>query len=83
MTWTFQDAKARLSEVARRATNEGPQRVTVRGRPALVVLTEEEFTRLTRRRRLRPLAELYRQSPVAGLTFDVRRSRDPGRKVSL
>ncbi|MDP1827252.1 MAG: type II toxin-antitoxin system prevent-host-death family antitoxin [Archangium sp.] len=83
MTWTFQDAKARLSEVARRARSEGPQRVTVRGRAALVVLSEEDFTRLSRRRRLRPLAELYRASPVAGIPFDVRRSRDTGRKVSL
>lgn len=83
MTWTFQDAKAQLSEVARRATREGPQRVTVRGRPALVVLTEEDFAALTRRKRRAPLAALFRESPIAGIPLKLRRSKDTGRKVAL
>ena len=31
MTWALQDAKARFSELARKAEEDGPQRVTVRG----------------------------------------------------
>ena len=30
--WKLEDAKARFSEVVRRAQSEGPQRITVRGR---------------------------------------------------
>ena len=36
-TWQLQEAKNRLSEVIRRARDEGPQTITVRGEPAAVV----------------------------------------------
>lgn len=36
--WQLQEAKARLSEVIKKAAVEGPQRITVRGEPAAVVL---------------------------------------------
>jgi prevent-host-death family protein len=45
--WHLQDAKARFSELVKRAREQGPQHVTVRGAPAVVVISEEEFARLT------------------------------------
>src|SRR5207302_5201598 len=45
--WQLQDAKARFSELVKRAREHGPQHVSVRGAPAIVVLSEEEFARLT------------------------------------
>jgi antitoxin Phd len=45
-TWELEDAGARLSEVVRRARSEGPQRVTVRGEDAAVVVSAEEFERM-------------------------------------
>jgi prevent-host-death family protein len=45
--WQLQDAKARFSELVRRARERGPQHVSVRGQPAVVVVSEEEFARLT------------------------------------
>lgn len=48
--WQLQEAKARLSEVVRRAVNEGPQHVSVRGEPAAVVLSEQEYRQLTSQR---------------------------------
>jgi len=83
MTWALQDAKARFSELARRAEREGPQRVSVRGRPSLVVLSEADYAALLRRKKRKPLAELFRRSPVAGLTLDLDRSRDSGRRIDL
>ena len=83
MVWAFQDAKAHLSEVARRTVDEGPQHVTVRGRPALVVMSQKEYDALVRRKRRRPLVELYRKSPIAGKPLDAERSRDVGRTVKL
>jgi prevent-host-death family protein len=46
MAWALQDAKAKFSEVVRRAQTEGPQRVTVRGEPSVVVIAEAEFDRI-------------------------------------
>lgn len=83
MTWALQDAKARFSELARKAERDGPQRVTVRGRPALVVMSAADYDALTQRRRRKPLAELLKKSPVAGLELDLTRTRDTGRIVDL
>jgi len=45
--WQLQDAKARFSEVVRRAVDEGPQHVSVRGEPAAVFLSERDYRQLT------------------------------------
>jgi antitoxin Phd len=83
MTWALQDAKARFSELVRRALSEGAQRVTVRGKPSLVVLSEADYARLVRRRKRLPLAEVFKESPVAGDDLQVERSRHTGRAVRL
>jgi prevent-host-death family protein len=48
--WQLQEAKARFSEVIRRAVDEGPQHVSVRGEPAAVVLSEQAYRQLTSKR---------------------------------
>lgn len=48
--WQLQEAKARLSEVVRRAVDDGPQHVSVRGAPAAVILSEQEYRQLTSKR---------------------------------
>ncbi len=45
-TWQLQEAKARLSEVIKRATVEGPQVVTQRGVESAVVLSIADYERL-------------------------------------
>jgi prevent-host-death family protein len=45
--WQFRDAKARFSELIKNAREQGPQHVSVRGKRAVVVVSEEEFARLT------------------------------------
>ena len=42
-TWKLKDAKARFSEVVRRARAGEPQEVTVHGRKAVVVVDAERF----------------------------------------
>ena len=44
--WKLEDAKARFSEVVRLARSEGPQRVTVRGKDAVVVIAVEALEKL-------------------------------------
>ena len=36
--WSLQEAKAKFSEVVRRAQSEGPQTVTVHGKPAVKIV---------------------------------------------
>ncbi len=80
--WQLQDAKNRLSEVVRRATDEGPQTITLRGQDAVVVVAAAEFARLARSDG-GGLVDFFRQSPLVGADLDVTRSRDTGRAVKL
>jgi len=49
--WQLQEAKARFSELVKQAREQGPQHITVRGEAAVVLVSEEEFARLTCSRR--------------------------------
>jgi antitoxin Phd len=81
--WALQQAKARFSELVRRAQTHGPQHVTVHGRDSVVVLTEEEYTRLTGERSGEMLVELLASSPLKDVEFDHARVRGPVRDVDL
>ena len=80
--WKLEDAKARFSELVRLARSEGPQRVTVRGKDAVVVIAVEALEKL-----LPPAAP--RENLVAFLrgldlaVLDLARERDAGRDVAL
>lgn len=79
-TWRLEEAKARLSEVVRRAGSEGPQRVTVRGRPAAVVLSAEAYEQLKRPER--SLADLFADMRGCGLAdIVIERDKDTGREI--
>ena len=81
MSWQLQDAKARLSEVVKLAQQEGPQAITVHGKPAAVLLSPADYQRLAGRRL--PFAEFIRRSPLARAGVRVERNRSPVRKVRL
>ncbi|HTW72622.1 MAG TPA: type II toxin-antitoxin system Phd/YefM family antitoxin [Acetobacteraceae bacterium] len=65
--WKLEDAKARFSEVVRLALQGQPQHVSVRGRPAVVVLSAEEYARLAPAASSPSLAALFADSPFARL----------------
>jgi len=79
--WQLQEAKNRLSELVRRARDEGPQVITLHGRDAAVVVSARDYARTARRKE--SLAEFVRRSPLAGVALEVGRSRDTGRLVKL
>ena len=82
--WQLQTAKARFSEVVRRAQAEGPQYVTRQGKDAVVVLPAEEFERLTARTRQPESREKFvAEAPVAGAGLDLKRKPDYGRDIEL
>ena len=79
--WQLHEAKARFSELVRRAENEGPQEITLRGEPKAVVVSKREFERI--RRPKQSLLEFLRSSPLAGLGIEIERDRSPPRDVEL
>lgn len=81
MPWQLQEAKNRLSEVVRKAQTTGPQIITVRGEDAAVVLSPEEYRRVTRTQGT--LVAFLQRSPWAEVDLDLRRSRDTGRETPL
>ena len=66
-TWRLEEAKARFSEVVRLAREAGPQRVTLRGRDAVVVLSAEDYARLAPAGAAPSLAALFGRGPFARL----------------
>ncbi|MHB1628332.1 MAG: type II toxin-antitoxin system Phd/YefM family antitoxin, partial [Bacilli bacterium] len=77
MLWQLQEAKSRLSRLVSQATREGPQMITVRGKPAVVVLSVKDYQRLTRPRT--PLVEFFQKSPLQREDLDLERSQETSR----
>ena len=72
-TWQIQEAKARMSELVKRAQPQ-PQGITLHGKPVAVVISRETFDRLSQTQG--SLVDFMRRSPLYGaddLVFD----RDP------
>jgi antitoxin Phd len=81
--WQLQEAKARLSELVKKVEDEGPQEITVRGEPAVVVVARAEYEKLRSRGRPRNLVDFLLNSPLAGLQMDFERDRSPAREAAL
>ena len=80
-SWQLQDAKARLSEVVKKAAREGPQHITLHGAPAAVVLSATEYQRL--RKRPKRFIDFVRSSPLKGVELDLTRDRSLPRETRL
>jgi prevent-host-death family protein len=81
--WPLQDAKAQLSEVVRQARQRGPQRVTLHGRDAVVVVRAEEFDRMQRPVSGRDIVAVLAASPLTDVNFERLSVKSPVRDVSL
>lgn len=79
--WQIQEAKARLSEVVKKATKEGPQKITIRGEETAVVISSKEYERL--RRPKGSFVEFMRNSPLFGLELDLRREQTLTREMEV
>ncbi|WP_038248295.1 type II toxin-antitoxin system Phd/YefM family antitoxin [Ghiorsea bivora] len=80
-SWQLQDAKARLSEVIKSAVQEGPQEVTVRGKPSAVILSVEAYQAMKKQRP--DFVSFMQQSPLQGEDMDLQRSESLTRDISL
>jgi len=81
--WKLEDAKARFSELVRQARESGPQRVTVRRKDAVVVVSAEEYDRLVARAEQKTLSSLLSESPLRDLDFGEEGVKSPVREVEL
>ncbi|MDP9729816.1 type II toxin-antitoxin system Phd/YefM family antitoxin [Alicyclobacillus sp. TC] len=79
--WQIQEAKNRLSQLIKDVSRDGPQIITVRGKPTAVLLSIEEYRRLTHS----PikLTEFFRESPLHDEELLIERNSDWGREVEL
>ena len=83
-SWQLQTAKARFSELFRRARSEGPQVITRQGKDAVVMLSDDEYRQLVgKANQPKGLVEFFRTSPLVGIELDLERVRDEGRDVEL
>ena len=69
--WQLQQAKSHLSEVVRLAVQQEPQHITVRGEPTVVMLSYQEYLRLTKPKL--SLVDFMRQSPLLEEDLDITR----------
>ena len=83
MSWTLAKAKDQLSEVVRRAAQEGPQTITIRGKEAAVVISKVEYERIA------PTTEPPKDFKAFLLSIpslegiDLERDRSPMRDIDL
>ena len=81
--WKLGEAKARLGEIVRLAMAGQPQRITVHGKDAVVIVAADAFEALRVRERSASLHELLSQSPLSRMKFEAEGIRSPVREVEL
>ena len=79
--WALQDAKAQFSELVKKAGYEGPQFISVHGNPTVVVIAQDEYLSLIAPQT--SLVDFFQQSPVAGLSFSIKRDKSLNREIDL
>jgi len=83
-TWQVQTAKARFSELFRRARTEGPQVITKQGTEAVVMISQEQYEQLMKKRhKAKNLVQFFRESPLVGIELDLERDKSEGREFEL
>lgn len=79
--WQLQDAKARLSEVVKEASLHGPQEITLHGKPAVVVISKEQYNKLLKSKT--NFITFINNSPLKGSGIDLQRNSSLTRKIDL
>jgi antitoxin Phd len=80
--WQLHEAKARFSELFRRARAHGPQHVIRKGGEAVVILPVEEYERLSRRAEQPDrLVDFFGAAPTGGQDLVLERRRDSTRDL--
>ncbi len=79
--WQLQEAKTHFSEVVERAMKHGAQTVTKHGRPAVVIISAEEYKRSQAPQK--SLIAALRQCPEDLTKLVGKRSKETARSIKL
>jgi prevent-host-death family protein len=80
-TWQLQDAKSKFSQLVENAISSEPQFVTKHGHNAVVVLSFEDYKKITKPKT--DLVTFLRNSPLAEVELDISRSGELPRNIEL
>jgi antitoxin Phd len=82
--WQLQTAKAKFSELFRLARTEGPQRITRQGKEGVVMISDEQYNRLTvKSHQPKSIVQFFRESPLADVDLDLVRDKETARDIEL
>lgn len=79
--WQLQEAKNKFSNLVERAQQEGPQVVTKHGKEAVVVLSVDDYKKITKPKD--SLIKFLQKSPLGDLELDLSRDKNAPRDVAL
>ena len=83
-SWQIQTAKAKFSEVFRRARTEGPQLITRQGKEGVVMIADEQYQQLVgKSHQPKSLLQFFRESPLVGVELNLERNKDEAREIEL
>ena len=77
--WQVQEAKARFSEHVKKAETEGPQDITLHGRPVAVLLSQRQYESLSGRHQ--SLVEFMQKAPFPEVELDLTRQQDTAPEI--
>ena len=79
--WQLQEAKAKFSEVVKLANQEGPQEITMHGKPTAILISQKDFEKITKKKQ--SLVSFMRSSPLASVDIKLERDKSPAREIKL
>jgi prevent-host-death family protein len=81
--WQLQEAKSHFSALVKICMSSGPQTITVRGAEKAIMISKEDFDRLTKKKKYKSFYEFMRSSPLVGIELDLTRDQSLERDVEL
>jgi len=79
--WQLQEAKNKFSNIVERAQNNGPQIVTKHGKEAVVIVSIDEYKKITKPKK--SLVKFFQSSPFTNEELDITRNKDIPRDILL
>lgn len=80
-SWQLQEAKSQLSQLVKEAIAQGPQTISLRGEPSVIVISVKEYLKLTQPKQ--SLVQFMKQSPLAGMDLPIGRDKSKNRDIEL
>ncbi|PIE74453.1 MAG: type II toxin-antitoxin system prevent-host-death family antitoxin [Deltaproteobacteria bacterium] len=79
--WQLQEAKNKFSSLVNQAQKIGPQIVTKHGQVAVIVISAEEYSKLTKPKK--NIVQFFQESPLAQENISFERNKEKPREIIL